>query len=158
MSLLITKNNLNIHLLGCWNPPITSIATSNQSYCLINLCILHGKACSNFSILHDCMIVTFFFYFLNKKMLCVCGHKHLQWCAFAPCWSLAAAQPPIMSTLTRFLFRCGRNMEVYCTLGVWLEYESILRKLPRVSEVTTNHLVFLRCDWSLDSIWFYYQS
>ena len=49
-------------------------------------------------------------------------------------------------------------VEVRHTSGVWLEYESILRKLQRVSEVATNHWVFLRCDWSLDFIWFYYQS
>ena len=48
--------------------------------------------------------------------------------------------------------------EVCCTLGVWLESESILKKLPRVSEVVTNHWVFLRCDWSPDFIWFYYWS
>ena len=48
--------------------------------------------------------------------------------------------------------------EVCCTLGVWLESESILKKLPRVSEVVTNHWVFLRCYWSPDFIWFYYWS
>ena len=35
------------------------------------------------------------------------------------------------------------GMEVCCTSGVWLEYESILWKLPRVSEVATNHWIFL---------------
>ena len=30
--------------------------------------------------------------------------------------------------------------------------------LPKVSGVTTNHWVFLRCDWSLISSWFYYGS
>ena len=44
------------------------------------------------------------------------------------------------------------------TSGVWLESESILIKLPKVSEVATNHWVFLRCDWLPNSIWFYYQS
>ena len=49
-------------------------------------------------------------------------------------------------------------MEVCHTLGVRLEYESILRKLPKVSEVATNQWVFLRCDRSPNSIWFYYWS
>ena len=49
-------------------------------------------------------------------------------------------------------------VEVCRTLGMWLEYESILRKLPMVSEVAINHWVFLRCDWSPNSIWFYYRS
>ena len=34
------------------------------------------------------------------------------------------------------------GMEVCRTSGVWLEYESIIWKLPRVSEVATNHWVF----------------
>ena len=34
-------------------------------------------------------------------------------------------------------------MEVCRTSGVWLKYESILKKLQRVSEVTTNHWAFL---------------
>ena len=33
------------------------------------------------------------------------------------------------------------GMEVCCTLNMWLESESILRKLPRVSDVATNHWV-----------------
>ena len=45
-----------------------------------------------------------------------------------------------------YLWRCSRN------LG------EILRDLPKVSEVTTNHWVFLRCDWSPVSSWFYYRS
>ena len=151
---LITKNNLKIHLLGCWNPPITSVSTSNHNYCHINLCTLCGKARSNFSIFQDCMIVISF----NKSNCCVCGCKCLQWCAFTLCWHLATAQPLIAVMLKHFFFLCGRNMEVCCTLGVWLEYESILRKLPRVSEVTTNHWVFVRCDWLPDSIRFYYRS
>ena len=55
--------------------------------------------------------------------------------------------------------QCKRwYMEVCHTLGVRLEYELILRKLPKVSEVATNHWVFLRCDRSPNSIWFYYRS
>ena len=51
---------------------------------------------------------------------------------------------------------CG--MKVCRTSGVWLESELILRKLPRVSEVVTNHWVFLRGDWSSNSSRFYYRS
>ena len=45
-----------------------------------------------------------------------------------------------MVTLVHFLFFVYEECH---TSGMWLEYESILRKLPRVSEVTTNHWVFL---------------
>ena len=44
------------------------------------------------------------------------------------------------------------------TSSVWLENKSIFIELPKVSEITTNHWFFLRCDWSPDSIWIYYQS
>ena len=49
-------------------------------------------------------------------------------------------------------------LEEDCNSGVWLEYESILRKLPRVSESPPILGFFLKCDWSPDSIWFYYWS
>ena len=45
-----------------------------------------------------------------------------------------------------YLWRCGRNLS------------QILMELPKVSEVATNHWVFLRCDWSPVSSWFYYRS
>ena len=44
------------------------------------------------------------------------------------------------------------NVEVCHTSSVWLESESILRKLPRVSEVATNHWVFSKL-WLVT--WFY---
>ena len=54
--------------------------------------------------------------------------------------------------------RSSSALEEDCTFGVWLEYESILRKLPRVSESPPILGFFLKCDWSPDSIWFYYRS
>ena len=66
------------------------------------------------------------------------------------CRCLVATRPPIAATLAHLSFylsaRVWYGMEVCRTSGVWLEYESILRKLPRVSEIATNHWVFLRCD------------
>ena len=66
------------------------------------------------------------------------------------CRCLVATRPPIAATLVHLSFylsaRVWYGMKVCCTSGVWLEYESILRKLPRVSEIATNHWVFLRCD------------
>ena len=43
-------------------------------------------------------------------------------------------------------------------LEVWQESCPNFRWLPKVSEVATNHWVFLRYDWSPISSWFYYQS
>ena len=49
--------------------------------------------------------------------------------------------------------------EVICLPSeVWQESWPNFRWLPKVSEVATNHWVFLRCDWSPISSWFYYQS
>ena len=66
------------------------------------------------------------------------------------CRCLVATRPPIAATLAHLSFylsaRVWYGMEVCRTSGVWLEYESILRKLPRVSEIATNHWIFLRCD------------
>ena len=64
---------------------------------------------------------------------------------------------PIMATLTRLSSTSAsvREMMVWrCVAsGVWLEYESILWKLPRVSEVATNHWVFLGVIGHL-TLWF----
>ena len=38
--------------------------------------------------------------------------------------------------------------------GIWAKFKG----LPKLSGVATNHWVFLRCDWSLVSNWFYYQA
>ena len=62
------------------------------------------------------------------------------------CWCLAGVQSPITATLVQCLEACrpGNSsvVEEGCISGVWLKYKSILRKLPRVSEVTTNHWFF----------------
>ena len=74
-----------------------------------------------------------------------------------------AVQPPIAAMLDMHLKECRSGLRAWkgaveegCTFGVRLENESILMDLPKVSEVATNHWIFLRCDWSSDSIWFYY--
>ena len=69
-------------------------------------------------------------------------------------WSVDASQ--LLDHSLRW--RSHTSVEGCRTSGVWLEYESILSKLLRVSEVATNHWVFLRCNWSPDSIWLYYRS
>ena len=55
---------------------------------------------------------------------------------------LAVARPPIAAMLACVSLGARVVMEVCRTSSVWLKYESILRKLQRVSEVATNHWVF----------------
>ena len=56
------------------------------------------------------------------------------------CQRLMAARPPTMAALAHFsVSRCENHMEMCRTSGVWLESKSILRKLPRESEVVTKH-------------------
>ena len=43
-------------------------------------------------------------------------------------------------------------------LALWQEPGPNFRWLPKVSGIAINHWVFLRCDWSPVSSWFYYQS
>ena len=57
-------------------------------------------------------------------------------------------------------FGCSlfRWRKVVLPLVLWQESGPNFKGLPNVSGVTTNHWVFLRCDWSLVSSWFYYRS
>ena len=57
-------------------------------------------------------------------------------------------------------FRCSlsRWRKVGLPLALWQESRPNFKGLPKVSRVATNHWVFLRCDWSPVSSWFYYQS
>ena len=41
--------------------------------------------------------------------------------------------------------------DICLPLAVWQEYWPNFKVLPKISEVTTNHWVFLNCDWSLVS-------
>ena len=43
-------------------------------------------------------------------------------------------------------------------LVIWQESRPNFKGLPKVSGVATDHWVFLRCDWSPVSSWFYYRS
>ena len=57
-------------------------------------------------------------------------------------------------------FRCSLSWwrKVGLPLEVWQESWPNFRWLPKISEIATNHWVFLRGDWSLVFCWFYYQS
>ena len=57
-----------------------------------------------------------------------------------------------------FDFSLSLRRKVGLPLEVWQESWPNFRWLPKVGEVATNHRVFLRCDWSPVSSWFYYQS
>ena len=57
-------------------------------------------------------------------------------------------------------FGCSlsRWRKVGLPLVLWQESRPNFKGLPKVSGVATNHWVFLRCDWSPASSWFYYRS
>ena len=78
---------------------------------------------------------------LPSEWCCKCAHV---WCVAWFVWG----------------FRCSLSQwrKVGLPLVLWQESRQNFKGLPKVSGVATNHWVFLRCDWSPISIWFYYQS
>ena len=56
-------------------------------------------------------------------------------------------------------FRCSLSLswwrKVGLPLALWQEFGPNFKGLPKVSGVTTNYWVFLRCDWSHVSSWFW---
>ena len=62
--------------------------------------------------------------------------------------------PSRMCKRVRFVrsFRCSLSLlkwrKVGLPLALWQESKPNFKGLPKVSGVTTNHWVFLRCDWS----------
>ena len=62
--------------------------------------------------------------------------------------------PSRMCKCVRFVrsFRCSLSLskwrKVGLPLALWQESKPNFKGLPKVSGVTTNHWVFLRCDWS----------
>ena len=94
-----------------------------------------------------------------------------------PSWALV--RPPVVVTAPACAgprWRAPLDMHVYCVRAelwvlslsrwrkvglpfvLWQEYGPNFKGLPKVSGVATNHWVFLRCDWSPISSWFYYRS
>ena len=51
-----------------------------------------------------------------------------------------------------------KEAEKRVTFGVWLKYVDFNLLLPKVVKSPLIIEFFLRCDWSPDFIWFYYQS
>ena len=84
---------------------------------------------------------------------------HMPWrrsYARRACWRPLSM---IMRLFARsFVCFLSRGRKVGLPLEVWQESWPNFRLLPEVSEIATNYWVFLRCDWSPVSSWFYYQS
>ena len=74
-------------------------------------------------------------------------------------WEACCRPLSIMVWFARsFGYSVSWGRKVGLPLEVWQESWPNFRWLPKVSEVATNHWVFLRCDLSPISNWFYYQS
>ena len=81
---------------------------------------------------------------------------------------LLHARGPIRGPLTEYGVCCVLRAELRVlslsgeegrsTFGIMQESGPNFKGLPKVSGVATNHWVFLRCDWSPVSSWFYYRS
>ena len=69
---------------------------------------------------------------------------------------------PLLAYMVLFVWSFGCFLsqwrKVGLPLALWQESEPNFKGLPKVSGVATNHWVFLRCDWSPVSSWFYYRS
>ena len=73
-----------------------------------------------------------------------------------PSW-LVGALGVVRAKLRVLTLSQWRKVFVYLW-QVWQESWPNFKGWPKVSEVATNHWVFLRCYWSPISSWFYYQS
>ena len=97
----------------------------------------------------------------GKTAAAMPSFDHPPWRHLPRAWG-PVGRPFLMCMHVCFAWSFGCSLSRWSKVGLllalWQESQPNFKGLPKVSGVTTNQWVFLWCDWSPISSWFYYQS